>query len=84
MKHLLTLGIQGTAEGYLRKDQFGRVFIDTCQSDEEHLTSPLPPGQERRTCRKYLSDIFPVPNDQTKRVKISYEIHILPENQSES
>lgn len=80
MKHFLTLGIQGKLEGYLRRDQFGRVFIDTCQSDEEHLTSAQPEGQERHTCRKYLADLFPVSdNVPGKRVKISYEIHILPE-----
>lgn len=45
--------------GYLRRDQFGRLFIDECQTDEEHLTLPLPEGQERRTCRDYIDDIIP-------------------------
>jgi hypothetical protein len=82
MEHYLTLGIQGKLEGYLRKDRFGRVYIDTCASEEEHLTHPLPPGQERRTCRKYLDEIFPIPKDLSQQVKISYEIHILPVRES--
>jgi hypothetical protein len=48
----------GHIKGYIRKDMFGRVFIDTCRTDEEHLIAPLPAGQERRTCRKYLDDIL--------------------------
>jgi hypothetical protein len=67
----------GKTEGYIRKDTFGRVYIDTCPTDEEHLTSPPPEGQERHTCRKYLDDILLIPNSNLgKRVRLRYEIHI--------
>lgn len=69
----------GKTEGYLRKDTFGRVYIDTCPSDEEHLLVKLPAGQERRNCRKYLDDILLVPDaNYGKRVRLIYQIRIIP------
>lgn len=63
--------------GYLRRDSFGRVFIDECPTDEVHLTSPPPEGQERHTCRKYVDDILLVPEEHLgKRVEIIYELRI--------
>lgn len=64
-------------DGYIRRDQFGRVYIDTCPTDEIHLTSAPPEGQERHTCRKYLDDLF-VPSLSIigKRVRLKYVIHV--------
>lgn len=79
--HAKDIGVysHGKTEGYLRKDQFGRVYIDTCPSDEDHLTSSPPAGQERHTCRHYLDQILLVPEENLgKRVKIRYDIHINP------
>jgi hypothetical protein len=38
--------------GYLGRDEFGRVYVDTCKTNEEHL-------QNRHGCRKYIEDLFP-------------------------
>ena len=65
----------GWLKGYLRKDPAGRIYIDTCASEEEHLTAPLPAGQERRTCRKYLDDILPIP-EAGRQVTVRYDIRI--------
>ncbi len=64
-------------DGYLRKDQFGRVYIDTCPTDEIHLTSAPPEGQERHRCRKYLDDLFISDIEMLgKRVRLKYVIHV--------
>ena len=45
--------------GHFRKDQFGRIVIDQCASDEEHLrNSVAPPGVDRAKCRVLLEDLF--------------------------
>ena len=68
---------KGQISGYLRKDQFGRVIIDTCKTDEDHLLVALPEGQERRVCREYLDDIMMIPETYLgKRVYITYDIRI--------
>ena len=42
--------------GYLGKDGFGRLYIDTCPSLEAHLKNHVD-GKERPGCRKYLDDL---------------------------
>lgn len=44
--------------GYLGRDQFGRVYLDTCASNEEHLKNHID-GKERPGCRSYIEDLFP-------------------------
>lgn len=44
--------------GFLRKDSFGRVFVDSCPSDEEHLKHHVE-GKDRPGCRTYIEDLFP-------------------------
>lgn len=61
--------------GYLRKDSMGRLFIDKCATDEEHLTQQTKPGVERPGCRRYLSDFIPDEFDGAK-VAISLDIGI--------
>ena len=48
----------GMGPVYIRKDVFGRVFFDRCASDEELLTKPAEPGEERSTCRRYVEKLF--------------------------
>ncbi len=63
-------------DGYIRKDPFGRVYVDQCPTDEEHLTSHPPDNHERHQCRKYLDDIGLPQESIGKRVKMSLEILI--------
>lgn len=64
-------------DGYIRRDSFGRVYIDSCPTDEVHLTAVLPEGQERRTCRKFLDDLLILDASVIgKRVRLKYVIHI--------
>ncbi len=59
--------VRGKLGGYLRRDDFGRVFVDTCETDKEHLLN-------KHGCRKYLTDIL-VPEELLgKNVRISFEI----------
>lgn len=61
MEDLLKPGEEGfiELEGYVRKDIFGRLFLDRCESDEVHLTSPRGvPDAERPGCRKYFEDFL--------------------------
>ena len=44
--------------GYLGRDDFGRVYLDTCKTNEEHLKNPVE-GKERPGCRKYVEDMIP-------------------------
>lgn len=67
----------GSVEGYIRKDSFGRTFIDRCASDEEHLAAARAPvGQERPGCRKYLEDLVVPELILGKNVKLRYEVFI--------
>lgn len=72
----------GEIEGYINVDPFGRIYVDTCPTNEIHLTSSPPPGQERHTCRKYLHDPSIIRGGgiidglEGKRVKVRYEISI--------
>lgn len=67
----------GTVSGFLRRDQFGRTFVDECPTDEIHLISPPPEGQERHHCRVYLNDLISLPTEYLgKRVEIKYDITV--------
>ena len=40
---------------HVRQDQFGRVFLEACDSDEKHFTQQPEVGEERcAPCRFYL------------------------------
>ncbi len=43
--------------GYLGRDTFGRIYLDTCRTNEEHLKNHVE-GKERPGCRKYIEDMF--------------------------
>ena len=73
----------GKLTGYIRKDVFGRLFIDRCATDEQHLTNPpLPHEEERPGCRKYFEDLLVPEEVLGKKVTISYNARIVfkPEN----
>lgn len=42
----------------LHRDHFGRLYFDTCATDEEHMRAPVAPGDDRRRCRVYLDDLL--------------------------
>lgn len=63
-------------EGYIRIDPFGRIYVDQCPTDEEHLTSRPPNNLERHRCRKYLGEVALPEEFIGKRVKVSLEILI--------
>jgi len=43
--------------GHIRNDHFGRLVVDQCESDNEHLRAPGD-GGERQTCRNLVEDAF--------------------------
>lgn len=46
-------------EGYVREDGFGRIVIDRCPSDDEHLRSaPTDPEINKPSCRFLLEEFF--------------------------
>lgn len=62
-------------EGTLDKDGFGRVYIDKCESTEQHLTKPpIWMAADRPACRKYLDDVLPE-HLLGKRIRLSIKIH---------
>lgn len=67
----------GELEGYVRIDCFGRLFIDRCESDHIHLTTPRGiPDAERPGCRKYFDSLL-VPEDLLgKKMNVRYEVRI--------
>lgn len=44
--------------GVVCQDAFGRIYVDTCASDQEHLTTPAAPDQIRTSCRFYIENMF--------------------------
>lgn len=45
--------------GNFREDGFGRVVVDTCPSDEEHLrSSKTDPATNRPQCRRLVEEVF--------------------------
>lgn len=72
----------GKLQGYLRRDSFGRLFIDKCQTDDTHLTVKTE-GNERPGCRTYLEDVLVPDGVLEKNVQVYFEIRIKPctENQ---
>jgi hypothetical protein len=42
----------------LFRDPYGRLYFDKCATPQEHLLAPLQEGEERRSCRVYLEDLF--------------------------
>lgn len=46
-------------EGNIRKDHFGRIIIDTCVSDVDHLQHAVAkPGDDRARCRQLVEELF--------------------------
>jgi hypothetical protein len=60
MSKLKTLakGFEEEIEGRLFIDGMGRLYIDTCETADEHMNAPITPGSDRRRCRRYLEDSF--------------------------
>lgn len=67
----------GKMAGYFRKDQFGRLFIDRCESDEQHLANPVYEGGERPGCRKYIDDLMVPDGVLGKNVRAYFELRIV-------
>lgn len=67
----------GRADGYIRKDTFGRIFIDECPTDQEHMLAPVKDGTDRRACRKYLDDILLPEEMFNRKVRLVYDIRII-------
>ena len=45
--------------GHFRRDNLGRIVIDQCISDEEHLKNGITyEGDDRARCRIVLDDLF--------------------------
>lgn len=46
--------------GNIRRDLFGRIVVDTCESDGAHLRKdgPLPAGDDRHRCRRLIEETF--------------------------
>lgn len=42
--------------GNIRTDHFGRLVVDSCESDNAHLRAPV--EGERQTCRHLVEDSF--------------------------
>jgi len=43
----------------VRRDQFGRIVLDTCKSDEDHLKfSTAKEGDDRARCRMLVEEYF--------------------------
>lgn len=48
-----------TVTGNIRKDHFGRIVVDSCPSDPDHLRdSKTDPDQNRPLCRKIVEEAF--------------------------
>lgn len=69
-------------DGYLIRDCFGQFFVDTCQTEHQHLMAPTPEGAERRQCRKSLEQMFPE-NVVGKKGKWFVHIRFTPEDSDE-
>ncbi len=53
---VLNLGVH---DRNIRRDCFGRIVLDTCDSDGEHLRFAEPlPGDDRPRCRELLEEMF--------------------------
>lgn len=72
----------GKVQGYLRRDGFGRTFIDRCPDDETHLTHKTDPGVERPGCRKYLDDLLVPEESLGQNVTIVYDLRIIPKTEN--
>jgi hypothetical protein len=61
--------------GNIRKDHFGRIVIDTCESDESHLVhAPTDPVRNRPICRHLLEDSFAEFIGQRGRLVVSVRL----------
>lgn len=60
--------------GYLSRDTFGRVYIDTCATNEQHLLN-------RHGCRKYIEDLVPE-KFVGKKVFLAVTVYVEDEKES--
>lgn len=45
--------------GTLFEDPFGRLYVDSCKTTQEHLGRAIGPDEERPpSCRLYVDDVF--------------------------
>lgn len=71
--------------GYLRRDVFGRLYIDACATDAEHIIKKPEPGEERLRCRKYIEDLFPTSFDNQRiEMIVNIGIVILPKDSAQT
>lgn len=65
--------------GFVGRDSFGRVFVDKCKDNEEHLARPTTPeGQERSGCRIYFDDVL-IPEEYFGQdVEVYFDVRFRP------
>jgi hypothetical protein len=67
-----------TFHGNIRRDPFGRVVVDTCPSDGDHLRdSRAIPPDDRARCRTLVENVFQEHID--KRGKLLVTVSFEPE-----
>ncbi len=67
---------------HVRRDVFGRIVLDECESDSAHLRfAEAPPGDDRPRCRQLLEELFAdlVGRHGTLSVDIFFEDKARPE-----
>lgn len=72
-----TLVREGAA--YVHQDHVGRIHLDSCATDHEHITKPLQEGEERRNCREYIEELLEPYVGKRGRFSISITFHPEPE-----
>ena len=65
---------------YTRRDTFGRVYFDFCETGDQHMLAPGVPPEGRRQCRTFLEDLVPELAFQ-KRGTISIIVQFKPDDE---
>jgi hypothetical protein len=68
--------IEYTRRGILRKTSNGRLVMDACASDGEHLEAPTPEGFERRICQQDILEMVADPRFFGHRCKVTVSFKV--------
>lgn len=61
-------------DAFLHRDRFGRVFMDMCETETEHLVDPVLSNGERACCRHFITD--PLNQFVGKKINLKVTIEI--------
>lgn len=64
-------------DAFLHRDRFGRLFMDMCETETQHLVNPVLSNGERAACRNFPTDVLEPYVGKKIRLRVVFEVEVV-------